>query len=135
MLRSRILLWLTLAFPLLAQIPSAPRGGLPGTSAAGGVLRQLAIADFGGSGQKSVQFVAADPLGNIYAAGTTTSPDLPEKNAAQPNFAEARILRTTDLGATWARVGSPADVRLVTPDSADPRILFAGADSGIYKST
>lgn len=85
---------------------------------AGGVLSQLGIAAFGGSGQTSIQAAAADASGNIYIAGTATSPDFPVKNAAQPVFGAARILRTTDLGVTWTRVGSPPDatVTAVAPD-------------------
>src|ERR1017187_6751174 len=56
---------------------------------AGGVLSQLGIAAFGGSGQTSIQAAAADASGNIYIAGTATSPDFPVKNAAQPVFGAA----------------------------------------------
>jgi hypothetical protein len=51
------------------------------------------------------------------------------KNAAQPIFGESRIMRTTDLGATWNRVGSPpADVSSVVPDPLVPQLLFASGD-------
>jgi len=99
-------------------------------------LRQLNLAKFGGSGQNSIQAIGTDSRGNIYVAGTTSSPDFAVKNAAQPVFGEARILRTTDLGTTWTRVGSPPqDVNVVVPDPVTPQVLFAAGDKGIYKST
>jgi hypothetical protein len=100
------------------------------------VLGGLSIASFGGSGQNSIQASAADSSGNIYLAGTTSSPDFPVKNAVQPSFGESRIMRTTDLGVTWTRVGSPPqDVNLVVPDPVALQILFAAGTTGIYKST
>jgi uncharacterized protein (TIGR03437 family) len=101
----------------------------------GGVLQRLTVARFNASGRTAVQAAAADPFGNILVTGATAAPDFPVKNAAQPAFAEARIVRTTDLGATWKPVGSPsADVSRLGPDPADPRVLFAGGTFGIYKS-
>jgi uncharacterized protein (TIGR03437 family) len=98
------------------------------------VLRRLSIASFLGSGQNSIQAIATDSGGSLYVAGTTSSPDLPVKNAAQPAFAESRILRTRDLGTTWTRVPAPLDVAFVFPDPAAPQILFGGGNQGIYKS-
>ena len=122
------LVWILVAVSLSGQ--SRHR-----TDAAGGVLKQYTIASFGGSGQNSIQSVARDSNGNIYLAGTTSSPDLPVKSAAQTEFGEARILGTTIWGATWTRVGSPADINTVTADAVLPQVLFAGGDTGIYKST
>ena len=72
-----------------------------------GVLAGLSIASFNGSNLDSIQGVATDSAGNIYVAGTTYSPQFPSKNAAQPAFGEARILRSTDLGVTWSSTGFP----------------------------
>jgi uncharacterized protein (TIGR03437 family) len=100
-----------------------------------GILRQFHLAGFDGSGQNSIQAVAADSHGNIYVTGTTSSPDLAVKNAAQPGFGDARIMRTMDLGITWKPVGTPPrDVNSIVPDPTTSRVLFAGGDSGIYKS-
>ena len=103
---------------------------------AGGALQHLAIASFAGSGQNSIQALATDSLGNLYVAGTTTSPDLPVKSAWQPDFADATLLRTVDLGTTWNRVNAPPDPNaLIFPDPAAAQILFASARTGIYRST
>jgi uncharacterized protein (TIGR03437 family) len=93
------------------------------------------VAEFEGSGQNSIQAIATDSRGNILVAGTTSSPDFAVKNAAQPAFGDARIMRTTDLGVTWTRVGTPPqDVNVVVPDPTTPQVLFAGGNTGIYKS-
>src|SRR3954453_5863710 len=121
-----LLLFSSLLFP--AQRATHP-------SPAGGALEHLAIASFAGSGQNSIQALASDSLGNLYVAGTTASPDLPVKNAWQPNFADSIVLRTTDLGATWTRVNGPPDsTALIFPDPAAAQILFASARTGIYRS-
>jgi uncharacterized protein (TIGR03437 family) len=78
--------------------------------------------------------MSTDPSGNVYVAGTTSSPDFPVHNALQSDFAEAHILRTTDLGNTWTRVNSPSDVTTLFPDPVVPQVLFGGGTAGIYKT-
>jgi hypothetical protein len=85
------------------------------------VAQRLRVASFGGTGNTSIIAMATDSAGNIYVTGTTSAPDLPVKNAAQPAMGEAQVLRTTDLGATWSRVNVPADVTSVVPDPVDPQ--------------
>src|SRR5579862_7003653 len=100
-----------LVWPLVVIVPcvmQGQHGPLPRRSP-GGALSELGLASFGGSGQSSIQSIATDTSGNIYVAGATTSPDLPVKNAYQAKFAEARVLRTNDLGVTWNRVTGPPD--------------------------
>jgi photosystem II stability/assembly factor-like uncharacterized protein len=101
----------------------------------GGVLRGLSIASFKGASQDSIQAAATDSNGNIYVAGTTYSSRFPVKNAAQPAFGDAEILRTTDLGTTWSRAGTlPCVVTLMAADPAISQVLFASCENGIYKS-
>lgn len=97
----------------------------------GGVLSRLTIAKITGSGTTAITAMAAGPDGSIYVTGTTTAPDLPSKTS----FGEARIMRTTDNGATWTRAGSPPeDVVAMAADPAHPQILFATGARSIYKS-
>src|SRR5579863_189765 len=131
---------LRVALILLALHFARPQ---PGTAAApqenanaGGVLRKLSIAGFGGSGQTSIQALATDSNGNILVAGSTNAPDFPVKNAAQPVLADTAILGTSDLGKTWTHVASPpGSISALAPDPVDPQILFAGTNSGIFKSS
>jgi uncharacterized protein (TIGR03437 family) len=101
----------------------------------GGVLRQFTIASFAATGQTSIQATAADAFGNVYVAGTTNAFDFPVKNAAQPAFGDARVLKSVDLFGNWQPLGSPpADVTAIAADSVLPWILFAAGPNGIYKT-
>lgn len=116
------------ALPVLAQHPSVHRDALS-------VAQRLTVASFGGKGSTSIVAMATDSAGNIYVTGTTSAPDFPVQNAAQPATGEARVLRTADLGATWSRVDVPADVTSVVPDPVDPQVVFALAGPVIHKSS
>jgi uncharacterized protein (TIGR03437 family) len=123
---------LALSFLHALFVICARAEGLPDP---GGVLKGLSVASFSGSGQNSIRAMATDAGGNIFVTGTTSSSDFPVKNAAQPIFGESRIMRTTDLGTTWTRVGyPPQDISVVVPDPVAPQVLFAAGDEGIYKS-
>ena len=101
-----------------------------------GVLSELTIATFTGSGQNTIQAVATDPSGNLYVTGSTSSFDFPVKNAAQPVIGEARILIGTNLGASWTKAGlPPTDVTVVAPDPVNPQIIFAEGSSAVFRST
>lgn len=98
----------------------------------GNMLRRLAFATFSGEGQTAIRALAADSIGNVYVTGTTSAPDFPVKNAAQPASGLAGIMRTADLGATWTRVGSPPqDITVSAPDPIAPEVLFASGPTGI----
>ena len=116
-------------FLLSAAPPAGPHD-------AGGVLKGLSIASFSGSGQNTIQAVATGPGGDLYVAGSTSSMNFPVVNAAQPTIGEARILRSTDLGATWTHLGlPPSDVTVVVPDPVLPQVIFSAGGAGIFKST
>ena len=98
-----------------------------------GATRAPAIASF--PGPNTIQALAVDPSGNIFVAGTTGSPDFPVLNAAQPAMGEARIIASTDGGATWTKVGNPpTDVFSLAVSPLAPQGLLASSMAGIYKS-
>ena len=128
-----VILLLTLDLALAQQ---GIVGRLPEYSDTGGVSRQLSIASFGGSSQTSIRALATDSSGSIFATGTTTAADFPVKNAAQPILGDATILRTSDLGTSWTPMGNPPGVvSVLAPDPVAPQVLFAGTNSGVFKST
>jgi hypothetical protein len=96
----------------------------------------LPFVPFTGSGQEFIKAMAGDAQGNVYVAGTTTSPDFPVRNAWQARIADAALMRSLDGGATWTPLGSPAgDVNTVQPHPIDSKIVFAAGATAIYKST
>ncbi len=117
-----------LAFPLavLGQTSVGP----------GGLIGQITIAQFTGSGVQTIQAMTADGAGNVYVAGTTTSPDLPVKNAAQPSIGGTVLMRSADRGVTWRKVTNPPELPLtIATHPSDPQTLFVGSADGIYKSS
>ena len=115
---------------LQSQIP-----GQTTTPDPAGVLNRFAVARFLGSGNQSIQAMTSDPAGNVYVAGTTSSPDFPVRNPWQPLIGEAVLMRSTDVGVTWGKVSFPtSSLVTLTPHPSDPQTLFAGAVDGIYKS-
>jgi len=107
-----------------------------GNSDPAGPLANLAIARFVGSGNDSIQAMTSDAAGNLYIAGTTSSPDLPMKNAMQPAIGEAPLMRSLDLAQTWQKIGAPPVAPLkIAPHPADPRTLLVTAADGIYKTS
>lgn len=93
------------------------------------------FASFASSGNTTIQALTADAHGNLYVAGATNSANFPVKNAAQPALAEAAVMRSTDLGTSWTRVGLPASTLIaITPDPVSAATLYVSSSAGIYKS-
>jgi uncharacterized protein (TIGR03437 family) len=101
-----------------------------------GVFEKLTVARLAGSGTDSIAAMATDRDGNLYVAGSTTSLDLPMKNAAQPQFGGASILHSTDGGVTWSKAGNPpiGFPNSIAVSPAAPNLLFVGGDQGIARS-
>src|SRR5260370_17486821 len=77
------------------------------TTEAGGVLNNFVISQFPGSGRSSIQAIATDIDGNIYVAGTTSSPDLPVTNATQPQLGASRIIPSPTAATPCPNVSNP----------------------------
>ncbi|MGH9760242.1 MAG: SBBP repeat-containing protein [Blastocatellia bacterium] len=73
------------AFPLVNPVQPAGGGGIDAfITVFAPVTRQIVFSTYiGGSGDDEAAGIALDPQGNIYIAGTTTSPNFPTKNAYQ----------------------------------------------------
>jgi hypothetical protein len=96
---------------------------------------RIPLVSFAGTGQESIQAMVSDPQGNIYAAGKTTSPNFPVVAARQPQIAGSSAMRSSDSGATWARLTNPpAGLQLIQPDPVNPQVLFGASTAAIYKS-
>ena len=103
-------------------------------SSPAGVLQRLSIATVAGSGSDSIAAIAADAAGNIYVAGTTTSPDLPIVNAAQPQ-GEAEVYSSENGGSSWTKEGNPSSApEVIQADPVNPGVVFVGGADGLYKS-
>jgi uncharacterized protein (TIGR03437 family) len=99
-------------------------------------LGALSIASFAGVAGDSIQAVARDASGNVYVAGTTFSAQFPVKNAEQPVFGDAALLRSVDLGVTWRRATNPpGGANSLTVDPVTPQVIFASGPQGLFKST
>jgi hypothetical protein len=93
-------------------------------------------AVFSGSGQNTIAAMTSDSSGNLYLAGSTSSPDFPVLNAAQPQFGESQVMRSADRGTTWTKRTSPPGAPLwIQPDPVAASVVFAGTAAGIFRST
>jgi hypothetical protein len=57
----------------------------------------------------------SDVAGNVYLSGTTTSTDLPVKNAAQTQNRGTLIIVSDDGGQTWSPTGNIPEIAVTAP--------------------
>src|ERR1035438_9956645 len=88
---------------------------------------------YGGSGSDSVNGLAVDRSGNIYAVGTTTSFDLPLLHPSQPANTGTQLVYSPDAGLTWkplVNLPGPSNPYLepiqVAVDPTNPAVVYAG---------
>ncbi|HWT01381.1 MAG TPA: SBBP repeat-containing protein [Pyrinomonadaceae bacterium] len=82
--------------------------------------------------------IAVDSSGNAYVTGVSDSRDFPVANALQPNKLGTALFKTTDATGSW----NPSDTGLTAATVFDlafapnnPSVIYAAADTGIFKST
>jgi uncharacterized protein (TIGR03437 family) len=99
---------------------------------------------FAGKGADQALAVAVDPSGNIYVAGTTTSPDFPISNALQPQpgqFGTGFIVKLSADGKTilystyFGGVQGPTSVNAMTTDPAGNLYLTGATGSTDFPVT
>ncbi len=97
--------------------------------------RLLTTQLFGGSGNDVPVAIAGDRQGNIYVAGTTTSPDLPAAHGYQSRPAVTPLSISVDGGGTFRGVAIPGVSQAValaaTPDGA---IVYIASANGVMRS-
>src|SRR5215472_2175168 len=86
-----------------------------------------------GSGNDVASAIASDAQGNVFVAGTTTSPDFPLVNPIFSRFVEPALRISTD-GQAFTPAGVPAASVNCLAASADGQGLLAGTSSGIFRS-
>lgn len=95
----------------------------------------LTTRTFGGSGSDSPAAVAADALGNIYVAGTTSSADLPASHGFQPKPAVLPLSISIDGGATFTGVTIPGVSEIdALAATTDGKVVYADTPSGLFRS-
>jgi uncharacterized protein (TIGR03437 family) len=106
-------------------------------SAVGGAVRpELAYQKtIGGSAADVGRAVATDAAGNVYIAGTTTSPDFPVVNAYQKRIGGVLARASTDGGKTWTLPAIPEAVYAVAGTAKAPATIYAGTAKSLFKST
>jgi uncharacterized repeat protein (TIGR01451 family) len=92
----------------------------------------------GGRARDAATSVAVDNGGNAYITGTTGSPDFPTTNPLQDSRAGNTIFKTTNAAADWTMSDSgllAGSVLDLVFNPANPSIMYAATDIGIYKTT
>ena len=95
---------------------------------------------FGGSGNDSINATAVDAAGNIYVVGTTSSFDLPLRNAFQGANSGTQMIFSTDAGASWKPLETlypsltPLQPTVIAADPSNGQALYAAAGNSVCKS-
>ncbi len=95
------------------------------------------IRQIGGSGNQALAGIATDSQGNTYAAGSTTSLDLPVQNAVQPHPAGSGIFRVDGPGSNWQNLYQ-SGISAGTTVTVDPRVpgtIYGTGAADIHRST
>ena len=69
----------------------------------------------------------ADSHGNIYVAGTTSSPGFAVVDAWQPQIGESNAMRSSDSGANRTELTTPSAGLSNPSEPVNPHVLFGAA--------
>jgi photosystem II stability/assembly factor-like uncharacterized protein len=82
--------------------------------------------------------IAVDSAANVYLTGTTTSTDFPLVNPVQSIFKGGTTFKSVNGGSSWGLIDSNPNkftVLSLAVDPQTPSTIYAGAGSGVHKST
>ncbi len=89
------------------------------------------IQEVDASGMDSVAGLGTDSQGNVYIAGSTSSPHFPVKNAVQPAIASAGLYR---IGGTAYTALGLSSCNALALDPQNPSIIYAVSKGALLKS-
>ncbi len=93
------------------------------------------IRAIGGSGGAAVVGVATDAQGNVYAAGNTTSGDMPVTGAVQAHPGGSGLFRID--GSAWTNLSNSRaiSVNWLSVSGQNPKLVLAACQLGIIRTT
>ena len=102
---------------------------------AGGIVYSTFL---GGAGEDFADGLAVDGTGRVHLAGFTSSGDFPTAHPLQDSLGGNPAFRSMDSGNSWTglKTGLKAtSVNAFAIDPANPSTIYAGTESGVFKST
>lgn len=87
-----------------------------------------------GSGTDLTSAVASDSQGNVFLAGTTTSPDFPLVNALYSGLPETALRLSTDGGKTFSAAALPVPAISAIAATSDGQTVIAANGGNVYRS-
>ncbi len=94
----------------------------------------LNTRNLSGTASENPTAIATDSQGNVYLAGSTTSPDFPVTNALFTKLPEPALRVSAEGGVFAAASLSVPEVAAVAA-SSDGRLVLAATPTGVYRST
>lgn len=91
----------------------------------------------GGVGSDGGYSIALDSADNAYVAGSTYSSNFPTVNALQANRKGSAAFKSIDGGGSWQANNNGLNAGYVYSlaiDPTNPSTIYAGGDTGLYKS-